>query len=124
MGASPPPRGGAPSPLAAPGPRRYECGVRARLATVLLIGAALAAPAHAGAATISGADGEVWNAADPAPTYTVTASRGSRVEWRLEGRGGGWTRGRSPLVVAFDPIADGQHVLLARDRRGGGDDDD
>jgi hypothetical protein len=101
--------------------------VRVRLATVLLIGAALAAPAHAGAATISGADGEVWNAADPAPTYTVTASRGSRLEWRLEGRDGGWTRGRSPLVVALDPIADGQHVLLARDRRGGGgggDDDD
>ena len=99
--------------------------MRARPATLLIIlGAALAAPAHAGAAGISGADGEVWNAADPAPSYTVTAARGSQVEWRLEGRGGGWTRGRAPLVVALDPIADGTHVLLARDRRGGGDDDD
>jgi hypothetical protein len=99
--------------------------MRARPATLLIIlGAALAAPAHAGAAGISGVDGRVWNAADPAPTYTVTAARGSQVEWRLEGRGGGWTRGRAPLVVALDPIADGTHVLLARDRRGGGDDDD
>jgi hypothetical protein len=98
--------------------------VRARLATVLLIGVALVAPAHAGAATISGADGRVWNAADPSPTYTVVATRGAQVEWRLEGRGGGWTRGRAPLVVTLDAVADGSHVLLARDRRGGGDDDD
>ena len=98
--------------------------MRARLATLIILGAALAVPAHAGAAGISGADGEVWNAADPAPTYTITAGRGAQVEWRLEGRGGGWNRGRAPLVVAFDPIAEGTHVLLARDRRGGDDDDD
>jgi hypothetical protein len=100
----------------------YECRVRTRLAIVALLGVALVAPAHALATpAISGADGDVWNAANPAPTYTITASRGSQVEVRLEGRSSGWTRGRSPLVVVLNRIGDGQYVLVARNRR---DDDD
>ena len=98
--------------------------MRARLPIALLVGVALAGPTHAAAAVISGADGDVWNAADPAPTYTIAATRGLQVEWRLEGASGGWTRTRSPVVVTLDRIADGQHVLVARNRWGGDDDDD
>jgi hypothetical protein len=102
--------------------------VAPRLATIalFLLVASLLLPAAASAApAISGGDGDVWNAADPAPTYTISDDPGSRVEWRLDGRGR-WTEGRSPLVVAFDPIADGRHVLFARTSRSGpgGDDDD
>ena len=75
----------------------------------------LAAPAVAAAApTISGADTDVWNAGDPAPTYTIASTAGREVQWRLDD--GAWSPGRpSPLDVTLEPIADGQHVLAARE---------
>jgi len=92
-----------------------------RLATIVVLLAALMAPAAAAAApTISGADGDVWNAAFPAPTYTITATPGSSVEWRLDGHE--WVRESSPnVVVTLAPISDGKHELRAREI--GGDDD-
>jgi hypothetical protein len=94
-----------------------------RLTLVALLVVALIVPAAAaGAPTISGTDGDVWNAASPPPTYTITATRGSLVEWRLDG--GRWARDRWPLVVRFQQIADGKHVLSAREGRGDGDDVD
>jgi hypothetical protein len=88
--------------------------------------AALVVPAAAGAApSISGADGDVWNAAAPTPTYTIRADDRPRMEWRLDG--GPWVRERRAVaVLTFRPISDGQHVLAVRDDRsgGGGDDDD
>ena len=89
---------------------------------------ALVAPAVAGATpSISGADGDVWNAASPTPTYTITADGRPRMEWRLDG--GRWVRERSAVaVLSLRPISDGQHVLTVREDRsgngGGGDDDD
>jgi hypothetical protein len=96
---------------------------RARLAIGLLV--PLLVPAAAVAAPgISGADGDVWNAASPTPTYAITSDGRPRVEWRLDG--GRWVREREAAVVlAFRPIADGEHVLLVRGDRsgpgGGGD---
>ena len=86
----------------------------------LLLAGLIVPAAAAGAPTISGADGEVWNAASPAPTYTITATPGvAGVQWRLDG--GAWTRERSPLVVTFGRLSDGKHELSARDSRGGDD---
>jgi hypothetical protein len=75
----------------------------------------LAAPAAATAApTISGANGDVWNAEGPAPTYTVGSTEGARVQWRLDG--GAWSAAQaSPLVLPLGPLADGDHVLAARE---------
>lgn len=78
------------------------------LVLLTLPAAAVAAPA------ISGSDGRVWGAADPAPSYTVSSSTGARVQWRLDG--GEWSAPRgSPAVVTLDPIADGEHALWARE---------
>jgi hypothetical protein len=88
----------------------------------------LVVPAAAGAApSISGADGDVWNAASPTPTYTITADGRRRMEWRLDG--GRWVREPSAVaVLSLRPISDGQHVLTVRNDSGDGgrdgDDDD
>jgi hypothetical protein len=87
----------------------------------------LVVPAAAGAApSISGADGDVWNAASPTPTYTITADGRRRMEWRLDG--GRWVREPSAVaVLSLRPISDGQHVLTVRNDKsgdGGRDDDD
>ena len=53
----------------------------ARRATVAVPLILLALPAAAAAApAISGTDGRVWSAADPAPSYTVSSSTGARVQ--------------------------------------------
>jgi hypothetical protein len=94
-----------------------------RLALIGLLAALVVPGVGAAAPGISGADGDVWNAASPTPTYTITASGNSDMEWRLDG--GRWTRERSPVaVLTIGPIPDGVHVLRVRDRGGGGDDDD
>ena len=79
------------------------------------VAALLAAPAAAAAApTISGANGDVWNAEGPAPTYTVGSTSGAHVQWRLDA--GPWSAANaSPLVVPLGPVADGDHVLAARE---------
>ena len=94
-----------------------------RLAMIGLLAALIVPAAGAAAPEISGADGDVWNAASPTPTYTITADGRSDMEWRLDG--GRWVRERSPVeVLSFSPISDGQHILRVRDRRGDDDDDD
>jgi hypothetical protein len=94
-----------------------------RLAILCLLAALIVPAAGAAAPRISGADGDVWNAASPTPTYTITRDGGSWMEWRLDG--GRWVRERSPVVVlAFRPISDGQHALSVRGNRSGDDDDD
>lgn len=71
-----------------------------------------------GAPTISGADGDVWNAASPAVTYTITGSApGVEVGWALTG-GHGPGRppaetGPSPLTVTLPDIRDGDYRLVA-----------
>jgi hypothetical protein len=91
--------------------------------TLAVLLAALAVPAAAGAAPdISGTEGEMWGASEAPPVYTITAGEGPQVRWRLDD--GRWARGRSPLVVTLGAIADGPHVLSARDARGDDDDDD
>ena len=79
------------------------------------VAALLAAPAAAAAApTISGANGDVWNADEPAPTYTVGSTSGAQVQWRLDA--GPWSAASaSPLVVPLGPVADGDHALAARE---------
>ena len=57
---------------------------------------------------------DVWNAAGPAPTYTVSSTSGAQVQWRLDT--GPWSAASaSPLVVPLGPVADGEHVLAARE---------
>ena len=87
----------------------------ARRATVAVPLILLALPAAAAAApAISGTDGRVWSAADPAPSYTVSSSTGARVQWRIDA--GEWSAARGgPVVVTLDPIADGDHALAARE---------
>ena len=97
----------------------------ARLALIGLLAALVVPAAGAAAPTISGSDGDLWNAglADP-DLHDRRRTRGRRMEWRLDG--GRWVRERAAVVVlAFKPISDGQHVLRVRDdRRGSRDDDD
>ncbi len=83
---------------------------------------ALATAATAqGAPTISGADGDVWNAAKPTPTYTITASnRRLRIFWSVSG-GGGSGSGATPLTVTLPGIKDGSYTLQAAEGRNSGD---
>ena len=87
-----------------------------RLSGLAVAGAALllaAAPASAVPA-ISGADTDVWNAADPDPTYTITAaSPRLRVYWQVPGIA--FDDGRSPLRVRLDDLPDGTYRLIARE---------
>jgi hypothetical protein len=98
--------------------------VVARLAMTGLLAALVVPAVAAGAPSISGADGDIWNAASPTPTYSIASDGRPRLEWRLDG--GRWTRERQPAVtLAFTTIADGEHLLTVRgDRSGpaGGDD--
>lgn len=75
----------------------------------------LAAGAGAASATptISGADTDVWNVANPTPTYTITSASGP-VSWAVGGLLGGPLA--SPAVVKLDTIADdGTYTLVATD---------
>ena len=61
---------------------------------------------------ISGADGDVWNAASPVPTYVITTDRPNRrISWSVAGVASG--AGRSPLQVRLTGIGDGQYRLVA-----------
>src|SRR4051812_24719741 len=89
---------------------------RRHLIVVVLAGALglwLLAGARASAApSISGADGDVWNAASPVPTYVITADAPNRkVSWSVAGVASG--AGRSPLQVRLSGIGDGQYQLVA-----------
>ena len=62
--------------------------------------------------TISGADGDVWNAASPVPTYVITTDAPNRrISWSVAGVASG--AGRSPLQVRLSGIGDGQYRLVA-----------
>lgn len=84
----------------------------------LAAGATLLAPAAATAApTISGADGDVWNASDPTPTYTVTASaRVMNVSWSVAGVAEGDGGNRPRTTARLSRIPDGEHQLVATER--------
>jgi hypothetical protein len=83
------------------------------LLAAALGGLLLLAAAHAaGAPAISGADDDVWNARNPAPTYRITGQRASTVAWSVAGVGSG--RGRSPLTVRLGRLPDGRYALEAR----------
>jgi hypothetical protein len=89
---------------------------RARLLLIVLAGTLglwLLAGAPASAApVISGADGDVWNAASPVPTYVITTDAPNRrISWSVAGVASG--AGRSPLQVRLSGIGDGQYRLVA-----------
>ena len=89
---------------------------RARLFLVVVAGTLglwLLAGARASAApVISGADGDVWNAASPVPTYVITSDAPNRrITWSVAGVASG--AGRSPLQVRLSGIGDGQYRLVA-----------
>lgn len=75
-------------------------------------GLALAAPGAFAAPTVSGADTDVWNVANPTPVYTITASsRRARVFWQIPGFASG--DGRSPVQLDLRQIPDGSFRLVA-----------
>ena len=97
--------------------------IRAQILLVLVaVGCAICATPALGAATISGADGDVWNATTT-PKYVITGSApGVELHWALikeRGRviptGGELVNtGTSPATVTFPGLADGdQHRLWA-----------
>lgn len=91
---------------------RATRSARALVAPVL--GAlACAAPAALGAPVISGTDADAWNATNPVPDYTITASsRRARIFWFMPGVAAG--EGRSPLRVRLPrALPDGTYRLLA-----------
>jgi hypothetical protein len=95
--------------------RRLPAVVGAAVAVLAGAGPAVAAPA------ISGADGDVWNVADPVPTYVITSDTPSgRVVWAVPGVDSG--TGVSPLTVRLPEIGDGEYRLVARDVRLGSPD--
>ena len=89
---------------------------RARLLVVVVAGALglwLLSGAQASAApVISGGDGDVWNAANPVPTYVITTDAPNRkISWSVAGVASG--TGRSPLRVRLSGLGDGQYRLAA-----------
>ncbi len=95
--------------MTAPPARRIPRTALAVAAGVLVLAAA--APAMAVPA-ISGADTDVWNASQPEPTYTITASnRRLRIFWQVAGVASG--DGRSPLTVKLRDLKDGSYRLQA-----------
>ena len=79
---------------------------------MLLPAAAAAAP------TISPGDGEAWNAAEVPPTYEIAGTAdGAGLVWQLETGDGvpvrRQMRGRSPLRVVLDGLADGDYQIVA-----------
>lgn len=92
------------------GPRIMRGGL------ILVAGAALlgVVPAASAVPTISGADTDVWNAANPDATYTITASSPRlRVYWQIPGVA--FSEGRSPLRVRLGDLQDGTYRLIARE---------
>lgn len=88
--------------------RRGALALAAGAAALGIVSTASAVPA------ISGADTDVWNAADPDPTYTITAaSPRLRVYWQVPGIA--FDDGRSPVRVRLDDLPDGTYRLIARE---------
>lgn len=93
--------------------------VRLRLLVALVLAAVLLAPAVAAAApTISGADGDAWNASETPASYIITGTRpGAAIAWRLESGGatvaGFSGTGVSPLTVTLTGAPDGALTLGA-----------
>ena len=93
---------------------------RASLFLVLVagtLGLGLLAGAQASAApVISGADGDVWNAARPVPTYVITTDAANR---RISGSVAGVASGtgRSPQAGRLSGVGDGQYRLASRATR-------
>jgi len=80
----------------------------------------LGAGTAAAVPTISGADGDVWNATRPVPAYDLdTNGLRGRVIWQVERADGDEVAegaGRAPLTVRLPGIADGAYRLVARDQ--------
>lgn len=86
------------------------------MAAVLAVAALglVAASTAAAAPAISGADGDVWNASNPVPTYVITGSESRvRIFWQVSGVASG--SGRSPVTVRLSEIVDGSYRLVARE---------
>ncbi len=85
------------------------------------LGAALVAAGPAGAVvSITGSDGDVWNAGSPEVRYVLTSSLGARVTWSLDGTGDGVAAprsgsGASPVTVTLQGGGDGTYRIAARD---------
>jgi hypothetical protein len=94
---------------------------RPELSTIVAASAALVGllPAAAGAApAISGADGDVWNAATAPPSYVMTGTAaGATIAWQVRDAGGpvpGLSgTGPSPLTVRLVGAPDGALTLVA-----------
>lgn len=92
---------------------------RLRLLAALVLAALLVAPALASAApTISGADGDAWNASETPATYVITGTGpGALIAWQLDSAGtpvrGFSGTGASPLTVTLTGAPDGALTLGA-----------
>ncbi|HTI33275.1 MAG TPA: hypothetical protein VL422_06315 [Miltoncostaea sp.] len=79
-----------------------------------LLAGALLLPAARGAAapdlTISGADTDVWNVANPTPTYRVRGDAGAKLSWTLSGTTKKGT-GATPLRLTFTGLKTGKYTL-------------
>ena len=78
-------------------------------------------PATAAAApAISGGNGDVWNAARPAPTYVITDTddENARIDWEVPGVASG--RDLAPVTVRLPGLGDGSYRLIASRRSGRG----
>ena len=96
--------------------------VRAKICLlVAAVACAIAAAPGLGATTISGDDGDVWNATTT-PTYTITASEpGAEIKWSFRGGDSGEpddlnNTGESPLTITLPGLSDGtDYRLVARE---------
>ena len=87
-------------------------------ALAVAVAASAAAPAAMGAPTISGSDGEFWNATEVPVRYSITPSEGgARVRWVLLSGLRPVDDGEGTEVVA-PGIEDGSYQLLAYERGG------
>jgi hypothetical protein len=93
--------------------------VRLRLSAASVLVALLLVPAVGAAApTISGADGDAWNASETPASYVITGTApGALISWQLEAAGaavpGVAGAGASPLTVTLAGAPDGALTLAA-----------
>ena len=103
--------------------------VRAKICLlVTAVACAIAAAQGLGATTISGSDGDVWNATTT-PTYTITASEpGAEIKWSFRGGDSGEpddlnNTGQSPLTITLPGLSDAtDYRLVARETKDHEDD--
>ncbi len=82
----------------------------------LLAGAFLLPAAHGTAApqvTISGTDADVWNVAQPTPSYRIAGQAGAKISWALSGTAKKKGSGQSPLRVTLAGLKTGGYTLKA-----------